>query len=408
MRTKRAKAFSLAELLIVIAIIGVLAALLFVSMSEAFRLSERTECVSNLHYLHQAIAMRRSDTLSSQRPAMKVTHWATQWGVLPYVDYNQEVLICPGEGSTETHVDDEEFDQEWDLGQLADWGGISDDAHNILKDDPYESVDIADLVAVKTGFHNSYYTYFEPGPYCIKLSPAQYQKAVSRGLFTEAADNVRSKLATDQYQSDGGKDVWYCFEDWHSANSDLDFKDVMVKVTDNGDGTFNLSLNAGSTGATNSIVSLPDRQHLASVPKNTHNKMLNIGEVDEETEEAVGGYESVANPYQGSPQSGGDEAALRFVTNYGLNAQSAIYKENSRYLSDEPGRILLMDYYKPLAMASDVWTGTDLDPNQDGVPIFARHDHRINVLFTDGAVRAMHPEEINPAVPAIQLEYWGP
>ena len=407
MRTSRATAFSLAELLIVIAIIGVLAGLLFVSMTGAIRLSQRTQCVSNLHYLYQGLSMRRSDTLSSQRPAMKVTHWATQWGVLPYVDFDQEVLICPGEGSTETHVDDEEFDQEWDLGQLADWGGISDDAHNVLKDDPYESVDISELVAVKTGFQSSYYTYFEPGPYCIKLSPAQYQKAVSKGLFTEAADNVRSKLSTDQYQSDGGKDVWYCFEDWHSANSDLDFKDVMVNVTDNGDGTFNLSLNAGSTGATNSIVSLPERQHLASVPKNTHNKMLNVGEVDEETEQAVGGYESVANPYEGTSGSG-SEASLTFMTNYGLNAQSAIYKENSRYLSDEPGRILLMDYYKPLAMVSDVWTGTDLDPNQDGVPIFARHNQRVNVLFTDGAVETMHPLKVNPDWPAVQFEYWGP
>ena len=407
MRTKRAKAFSLAELLIVIAIIGVLAALLFVSMSEAFRLSERTECVSNLHYLHQAIAMRRSDTLSSQRPAMKVTHWATQWGVLPYVDYNPEVLLCPAQGSTENEVDDEEFDQEWDLGQLADWGGISDDAHNILKDDPYESVDIADLVAVKVDNNRGgiYYIPFKEGQYCARLSPSQYQRAKSQGLLgnADSSNNFRDKW--HESYSGGGDSSWYCFEDY---GGDWDFKDVMVNVTDNGDGTFNLSLNSGNTGHTNSIVDVPDHRHLASVAANTNAKMLNVGEVDEETEEAVGGYESVANPYQGSQQSGGDEASVTFVTNYGLNAQSSIYKENSRYLSDEPGRILLMDYYKPLAMASDVWTSTDLDPNQDGVPIFARHDHRINVLFTDGAVKTMHPEEINPATPALQLEYWGP
>ncbi|MEA3366539.1 MAG: type II secretion system protein, partial [Planctomycetota bacterium] len=58
MRTTRHAAFTLPELLIVIAIIGVLAALIGVSMSNAFRLSERTECVSNLHYLSQALAMR--------------------------------------------------------------------------------------------------------------------------------------------------------------------------------------------------------------------------------------------------------------------------------------------------------------------------------------------------------------
>ncbi|MFO8013142.1 MAG: hypothetical protein R6X20_07535, partial [Phycisphaerae bacterium] len=375
---------------------------------NAIRLSERTECVSNLHYLYQALKMRQSDSLTSQRPPMKVSHWATQWGVLPYVDFEQDILLCPAQGSTETRVNDEEFNQRWDLGQLADWDGIDDGAEEVLKDDPYESVDISELVAVRSKFRSgACYTKFEPGPWCIKLSPAQYQKAVGRGLFTERADNVRSQLSSDQYQSDGGPDTWYCFEDWQDAGrSDRDFKDVMVKVHDNGDGTFNLSLNAGTTGGKNAIVSLPEHEHLADVPARASNIQLNVGEVEEEKEQAVGGFESVANPYGGTKI--GSEATLTFMTNYGLNAQSAITKENSRYLADEPGRVLLMDYYKPLALASDVWNGTDLDPNQDGVPVFARHNHRVNVLFTDGAVKTLHPDEINPAVPALQLQYWGP
>jgi len=404
MRTNRATAFSLAELLIVIAIIGVLAGLLFVSMSEAFRLSERTECVSNLHYLHQAIAMRRSDTLSSQRPAMKVTHWATQWGVLPYVDFDEAILICPAQGSTEHRVNDEEVDIEWDLGELGQWQGMGDEAHNILKDDPYESVDIAELVAVKTVTSSTtHYTDFGPGPYCLKLSPAQYQDAWG-------GSSGRSKYGTDVqgkiggYDGSGGDTTWYCFEDYGGDN---DFKDIRIKVTDNRDGTFDLQCHMPAVGHTNALVSKPEHRVLAQGP--ISGQSVVIGEVDEETEEAVGGYESVANPYHGSPSTGdAEEASLRFVTNYGLNAQSAIYRENSRYLSNEPGRILLMDYYKPLAMASDVWTGTDLDPNQDGVPIFARHNQRVNVLFTDGAVETMHPLEINPATPAVQFEYWGP
>jgi prepilin-type N-terminal cleavage/methylation domain-containing protein/prepilin-type processing-associated H-X9-DG protein len=406
MFTKRRGAFTLPELLIVIAIIGVLAALVFVSMTNAIRLSERTECVSNLHYLYQGLAMRRSDSLSSQRPAMKVTHWATQWGVLPYIDYDGDILICPAQGSTETRVNDEEFNQEWDLGQLADWGGFDGDIQDVLKDDPYESVDISELVAVKVvAGHGTYYIPFKEGQYCAKLSPSQYQRAKSQNLLgnSNASNNFRDKWS-ESYSPDGsGDDVWYCFEDY---GGDWDFKDVMVKAHDNGDGTYNLSLNSGFTGHTNSIVDVPDHNYLASVPANTNNAMLNVGEVEEETEAAVGGFESVANPYGGT-KIGGEET-LTFMTNYGLNAQSAIFKEDSRYLADEPGRVLLMDYYKPLALASDLWTGTDLDPNQDGVPIFARHNHRINVLFTDGAVKTLHPDEINPAVPALQLQYWGP
>jgi prepilin-type processing-associated H-X9-DG protein len=391
----------LPELLIVIAIIGVLAALVFVSMTNAVRLSERTECVSNLHYLHQALAMRRSDSLSSQRPAMKVTHWATQWGVLPYVDFDEDILICPAQGSTETRVNDEEFDQEWDLGQLGEWAGADDgDIENILKDDPYESVDIAELVAVKTVGGQTWITDLKPGPYCLKLSPAQYQDAwgTSTGRSRHGT-NVRDKIGP--YDGAGGDTTWYCVEDY---GGDADFKDVRIKVTDNGDGTFDLECHMPAVGHKNSLVSKPDHKTLVQGP--ITGQTVTIGEVEEETEAAVGGFESVANPYSGTQI--GSEAALRFVTNYGLNAQSAIFREDSRYLSDEPGRVLLMDYYKPLAMASDAWNGTDLDPNQDGVPIFARHDHRVNVLFTDGAVRTMHPDEINPAVPAFQLQYWGP
>ena len=406
MRTKRHAAFTLPELLIVIAIIGVLAALIVVSMTGALRLSERTECVSNLHYLYEALAMRRNDTLTSQRPAMKVTHWATQWGVLPYVDFNREVLICPAQGSTENRVNDEEFAEEWDLGQLADWGGLDDDAQTVLQDDPYETVDISELCAVKVvAGSNTYYIPFEEGQYCVKLSPSQYNRARSQGLLgnADSSNHFRDKWNEGYNPDSGGDSYWLCFEDY---GGDWDFKDVMVKVSENGDGTFDLSLNSGNTGHTNSIVSVPEHEHLAGVPANTNNAQLNIGEVEEEREAAVGGFESVANPY-GSTQTG-SESALKFVTNYGLNAQSAISREDSRYLSDEPGRVLLMDYYKPLALASDMWTGTDLDPNGDGVPIFARHDHRINVLFTDGAVRTLHPVEINPASPAIQFQYWGP
>ncbi|MFO8011972.1 MAG: type II secretion system protein [Phycisphaerae bacterium] len=406
MCTKRRAGFTLPELLIVIAIIGVLAALVFVSMTNAIRLSERTECVSNLHYLYQALKMRQSDSLTSQRPPMKVSHWATQWGVLPYVDFEQDILLCPAQGSSETRVNDEEFNQRWDLGQLADWDGIDDGAEEVLKDDPYESVDIAELVAVKVVCgKGTYYIPFEEGQYCVKLSPSQYQRAKSQGLLgnADASNHFRDKWDEGYSPEGSGEDVWYCFEDY---GGDWDFKDVMVKVHDNGDGTFNMSLNSGHTGHTNSIVDVPDHRHLASVPANTNAAMLNVGEVEEEKEQAVGGFESVANPYGGTKIGG--EATLTFMTNYGLNAQSAITKKNSRYLADEPGRILLMDYYKPLALASDLWSGTDLDPNQDGVPIFARHNHRVNVLFTDGAVKTLHPDEINPAVPALQLQYWGP
>jgi prepilin-type N-terminal cleavage/methylation domain-containing protein len=401
MQTKRAHAFTLPELLIVIAIIGVLAALIFVSMQNAFLLSQRTTCLNNLHALHQAVKMRQSDSLSSQRPEMKVTHWATHWGVLPYVDFDRDILVCPAHGATENRVNDEDYDQEWDLATLGDWAGIDEQAENVLRDDPYESVDISELVAVKTVGSQTWITDLKPGPWCLKLSPAQYEDAWGgRSGRSRHGTNIRNKIGP--YDGAGGDTTWYCIEDY---GGDADFKDIRIRVTDNGDGTFDLQCHMPAVGHTNSLVSKPDHETLVQGPIN--GKTVTVGEVEEETEQAVGGFESVANPYGGGSRIGSD-ASLTFVTNYGLNAQSAIFRENSRYMSDEPGRILLLDYYKPLAMAADAWNGTELDPNQDGVPIFARHNHRVNVVFNNGAVKTLHPIEVNPATPSVQLQYWGP
>jgi len=405
MHAPRRSGFSLAELLIVIAIIAILAALIGLSVSNVFELSNTTKCISNLHYLSQAVAMRRSDTLESQRLPMKVTHWATEWGVLPYIDYNRDVLICPGTGSSENTVNQEEINLEWDLDTLADWG-IDEETQNILEDESFETTDIVELVEVKVvAGHGTYYIPFETGPYCVKLSLSQYARARGQGLLgnSDASNNFHDKWS-EGYQKDGdGNEYWLCFEDY---GGDWDFKDIMVKVKDNGDGTYNLSLNSGHTGHTNSIVTSDEHEFLAAVPKDTVDSQLSIGEVEDMPENYSGGYESHANPYDVTQTS--DEQSGIFVTSYAINGQPAVVKKNGRYVPDKPGKVLLMDYYKPVATTDDVWASHDLDPNQDGVPLFARHAQRINVLYTDGAVRSVHPDEINPAVPTNEILYWSP
>jgi prepilin-type N-terminal cleavage/methylation domain-containing protein/prepilin-type processing-associated H-X9-DG protein len=400
MRVRGRSAFTLPELLIVIAIIAILAALIGMSVANAFKASTATRCVANLHYLSQALSLRRSDSLNSRRPEMKVTHWPVQ--LLPYVDFKNDVLLCPAQGGTENVISQEggQYVEDWDLGGLADWGT---DPETIVEDVPHEPGDVAELAEVMVvAGHGTYYIPFEAGPYCLKLSNSQYQEARSRGYLGNAdiANNIRSKYDCNYKQDGTANQYWLCFEDY---GGDWDFKDVMVQVTDNEDGTFNLAIYSGHTGHTNSIVSRGDHQHLVSVPANTNNAQLSVGEIREnpDDETIVGGYESSENPYRMGTEQNNEQEGGAFVTSYGMNAQQM-------YLTDQSGRVAILDYSKYLARASDAWGDKAVDPNRDGVPIFARHGHRINVLFTDGAVRTVHPDEINPISPTNQILYWDP
>jgi len=373
MRRPRQVGFTLPELLIVIAIIGVLAALIALSVTHAFRLSDDTRCMANLHYLGQALAMRRSDSLESRRPEMKVTHWPIQ--LLPYVDYNPAVLVCPAGGSSEEVV--------------------------------HRGVDIAELVELQvvTGGGATYYIPFEAGPMCVKLTDAQWEKARAMGLLGNSnyANNLRSKFDCTYQGGPDDTSWWLCFEDY---GGDWDFKDVMVRVTDNRDGTFTLKIVKGFTGHSNSIVTKGDREVLyGPLPHGnlgldgSGGVQLTVGEVqEEESEEVVGGYEA-SNPYEATRTE--TEEGGAFVTSYGMNA-------NRLYLTNKSGKIALLDYCKYLARSTDEWGARAVDPNQDGVPIFARHSQRINVLFTDGAVKSVHPDEINPASPTNEILYWEP
>jgi prepilin-type processing-associated H-X9-DG protein len=67
-----------------------------------------------------------------------------------------------------------------------------------------------------------------------------------------------------------------------------------------------------------------------------------------------------------------------------------------------------MDYYKYISHYSDNWSAPALDPNRDGIPNFARHRGRINVLLTDGSVQFMDPAELDPLSPKAYDQYWAP
>ena len=81
------------------------------------------------------------------------------------------------------------------------------------------------------------------------------------------------------------------------------------------------------------------------------------------------------------------------------------------HFPSEGSWVLLMDYVKEVADcggadAMDNWG--DWIVEATGLPEFARHNRRCNVLFADAAVRSVHPSHIHPDVPALAELYWDP
>ena len=397
MNGPRRRAFTLPELLIVIAVIGVLAALVFLSLNQAFWTSETTRCIANLHYLSQALAMRRSDSLQSRRPEMRVNEWPIQ--LLPYVDFNQSVLICPATGGSQRVVDRQPFEEEWDLTVLDDWGTEPD----VIEDEPVRGQPLVELAEVQFG---NRYTRLEPGPMCLKLSDEQYQAARAEGWFHEQVNGVQnSKYGYGAYKPGSNPRVyWLCFEDYGGP----DFDEVQMRVTENDDGTYSLWIRSGYTAGTGGTLVTPAPEHkpIMYLGKRQEGIQITLGQPPEPKEpEQTGGYEAGTNPY-GRREEEGESGVV--ATSYALNVEPALVRKSPTYVPLESGKIVLLDYCKWLARATDAWSDRAVDPDGDGVPIFARHGGRLNVLFSDGAVQTLYPAEIDPISPENEILYWRP
>ena len=92
MKARTCKAFTLIELLAVVAIIGTLIALLLPAVQQAREAARTTRCKNNLHNL--GIAYYHAEEVFPDRPAI---YWASDWieTLKPFLERQTSMYICP-------------------------------------------------------------------------------------------------------------------------------------------------------------------------------------------------------------------------------------------------------------------------------------------------------------------------
>ena len=97
-RLRQSAAFSLIELLVVVAIIAILAAMLLPALSNTKEAARRITCVNHLKQLGLAFTMH-ADENDSQFPSRQQPYWMTR--LQPYY-LDMRLLVCPSDSQTAT------------------------------------------------------------------------------------------------------------------------------------------------------------------------------------------------------------------------------------------------------------------------------------------------------------------
>jgi len=303
-RPRRVLAFTLIELLVVIAIMALLLVILAPSFSQLRSHARTAQCAANLHHLGEAARARQA----AEKRAPLRKGW--QQLLSPYA-LQPNLFLCP-EGEPNAHM--------------------------------AETLKMHDL-------SNGFFTPFIEGPWVVKLSQTQYDQVALRERMT---------VRPPPYEPDDDPHIyWLCFEDWRSSNSDNDYEDLRVKVTEHFDGKAELMCKIGSTG---------------------HNLTV----VDEENDllatksQMQGGY----TLWVGAG-----------LTSYGMNVDA--------FGMSKAGQVFILDYNKHLAASDHSW-----QCDEQGRPTFARHLGLINVLHIGGDVRPTWPDAIDPRTQSVARDLW--
>jgi prepilin-type N-terminal cleavage/methylation domain-containing protein/prepilin-type processing-associated H-X9-DG protein len=355
-------AFTLVELLIVIVILGLLMALLVPSLRGVWQRYNMTRCQTNLAHIYQAFRLRAADEAMGEARAYLVAGWTG--ALMPYLENDFSQFFC-----TET----------------SEGAGASGKFINELVEFKTHPRDLAP----------DFFTQLVEGPFMLKLSDTQYRAIrAENDTYLKGAGKLRDEVDCN-FQPDGNPDVaWYCLEDHPFGifdSCDYNFSDVLAKVTYKGDGTITVEMTCLiRRGFSDYLMDKNTGEQLAVIPDSGHGG----------TTPTIVTLES--GEFGAEPTSYGmNEYAIDKVTDDG---------ELIRGVGGAGGKILVLDYSRPVASPDkDDWmTDEVFNPDQSGVPRFARHFGMANILFSDGSVQPMRPADIDPFEPTAEMKWWMP
>ena len=398
MRSGAARGFTLAELLIVIVIIGLLATLLYPAAFRVFETSTLVGCTERLYYIGQAWHVRASEARvrSEQIEPLQVAYWKQQ--LRPYLEDTSDQLMCPVaslQSGTPTGWDTVD---PWERArqQVADGGGggVGGRTGSFISEEDIVERPSTENLKVE-----------------VWLRPGSDFRGVQENNLIYIMDCEEGQWARKENVTEESYEL--VFEDsWNTT-----WNDLRVRFTEHEDGSLEITYLEEHTGGncynlvdvTNGktlLCGMGDGNSHHGWAKLSYGSSVTIEAEDVDQPELTDDEnpEFTTGPGGGGSGGSGTGAALRGT--YGMNSV-ANFRE-----AIEGHVILCLDYKKTVARGPTDslpdWWHKEGWQTDEGLPVFARHFGKINVLFSDGRVELMDPWEIDPSGPVSVNRWWDP
>jgi prepilin-type N-terminal cleavage/methylation domain-containing protein/prepilin-type processing-associated H-X9-DG protein len=341
------RAFTLAELIVVIAIIVLLVAILMPSYTGAVTAQRRVECGMHLEQIGQACAARIVNLGAGITGQVAASGW--QNSLRTFVSNDKTVFICPEDGNPAP-----------DAG-----GGLKGICIEVFYGGSY----LWDVYLDQAGSTQ----------WIWKMSSTQFNEFMKVSGEGKTTPYKAVYMKTGYVEDSDPYTMYFTFEDTApNGGGDQDFYDVILK-THYTDSEIQFEVVVRASGMSFALCNKdPDRKVL--IPN------LSLGA-------------KISVPYYGGK------------TSYGINSMSGKILPARRKLLvldyERPVAVgSAFDEGTDRATHLGYWYPNPQNPKAP--PPFARHYGKINTLFADGSVRLMSPDAINPNYPENVREYWNP
>jgi len=383
----RRRGFTLPELLVVILIIGLLATLLIPSAFRAFETADLVGCTERLHYIYQAWHVRAAEARvrSEQIAPLQVAYWKQQ--LRPYLDEQSDQLMCPVASLAAGTPEGWEGVDPWQRARRQPTEMIAGRTSSFLSEE--DIVERPDLEALKVEVWLSYN--FRG----VKANHRIYVMDCQEGQWAR-----KENVTEDSYE--------LVFEDsWNTT-----WNDLRLRFTEHSDGSLTITyLDEHTAGNCYNLVNIVTGETLLAGmgDGNAHHGWSRIPFGTSITLEAENIHQPALtddeNPeFATGTGAGGTRVGIRGT--YGMNSIANLREAIRGHV------ILCLDYEKTVARGPTDslpdWWHKDGWQTDQGLPVFARHFGKINVLFSDGGVALMDPWTIDPSGPVSVNRWWDP